>query len=243
MNKCLAIIPARGGSKRIPYKSIKSFCGQPIIKYSIDVALNSGCFDEIMVSTDDEKIADLAKKFEAHVPFLRSEKNSNDFADLSDVMEEVLLKYKEQGKEFDFFCCILATSPFINKRYIQKSFELLLACNDAEAVVPVVQFDYPIQRALKIENNFVKMIWPENYKKRSQDLEPIFHDCGQFYWLKTRSFLEQKCFYLNRSLPFELPGEDVQDIDTPQDWLIAEFKYKFFKNLKKKKEVEKCSNL
>ncbi|MFA5074969.1 MAG: pseudaminic acid cytidylyltransferase [Candidatus Babeliales bacterium] len=229
MLKILAIIPARGGSKRILKKNIKDFCGQPIIKYSIDAALNSNIFDEIIVSTDDIEIANFAKNNNAQVPFMRSEETSNDHAMLADVIKEVLLEYSKIGKKFDYFCCILPTALFVNPKKILDSFELLKNF-DGDSVVSVVKFSYPIQRALKIENNYLKMIWPENLNKRSQDLISSYHDAGQFYWMKIKSFLEQKTFFAIKSLPFELEETEVQDIDTVDDWKLAEIKYDFLKN-------------
>lgn len=231
MSKSLAIITARGGSKRIPKKNIKNFCGQPIIKYSIDAAIKSGCFDEIMVSTDDKEIAKIAKSFGAKVPFFRSPKNSNDFATTADAIEEVLNSYKNLNQNFDYFCCIYPTAPFITPEKLLNSFNLLKSSN-ADAVIPIVKFSYPIQRSLKIENNVLKMNWPENYKKRSQDLKPAYHDSGQFYWMKTNSFLEQKTIFAKNTVPFIINEIEIQDIDTIQDWEIAEFKYNYLKDKK-----------
>ena len=236
--KSLAIIPARFGSKRILNKNIKSFCGYPIIKYSIDAALESDCFNEVMVSTDDRNIADIAIKLGARVPFLRSLKNSNDYAGLADVVEEVLLNYKKAGKEFDFFCCLLATAPFVKSFMLGDSFKQCKKNNNIDAVIPVVKFDYPIQRSFKIENGLLKMNWPDNYNKRSQDLEYAYHDSGQFYWVKTEQFLKEKTFFLQKSFPYELLNLEVHDIDVPEDWIIAEFKYKFLNDFKTKERVE-----
>ncbi|MCF7800161.1 pseudaminic acid cytidylyltransferase [Candidatus Babeliales bacterium] len=229
MDKILAIIPARGGSKRILYKNIKNFCGQPIIKYSIDAALKSNIFDEIIVSTDDNQIANFAKNNNTHVPFLRSKKNSDDHATLAEVILEVLFEYSNIGKNFDYFCCILPTAPFINTKKILDSFELLKN-SKSDSVISVVRFSYPIQRALKIENNCLKMIWPKNLNKRSQDLMPTYHDSGQFYWMKVEEFLKQKTFFAKKTLAFELTENEVQDIDTIDDWKLAEIKYDFLKN-------------
>lgn len=230
MAKSLAIITARGGSKRIPQKNIKNFCGQPIIKYSINAAIKSGCFDEIMVSTDDKEIAEIAKSLGAKVPFFRSPENSNDFATTADAIEEVLNSYKKLNQNFDYFCCIYPTAPFITPEKLLNSFNFLKKSN-SDAVIPVVKFSYPIQRSLKIENNILKMNWPENYKKRSQDIEPAYHDSGQFYWIKTKKFLEQKTLFAKNTVPFEINEIEIQDIDTIQDWKIAEFKYKYLKKL------------
>ena len=226
----LAIIPARGGSKRIPRKNIKNFCGQPIIKYSIDTALKSKCFEEVMVSTDDKEIAKIAESLDAKVPFLRSEENSNDYAGTADVIAEVLNAYKKLNKHFEYFCCIYPTAPFITAKKLYDSFEILKK-SGADAVIPVVKFNYPIQRGLKIENNKLEIICPENYKKRSQDLMQTYHDCGQFYWIKTESFLKQKTLFTKNTIPFEINETEVQDIDTEEDWKIAEFKYEYLKKL------------
>jgi len=226
----LVIIPARSGSKRIPRKNIKLFCGKPIIDYSIKAALQSGCFDEVMVSTEDSEIAGIAKTSGASVPFMRSKENSDDYSQTADVIEEVLLQYKMLGKIFEFFCCIYPTAPFVTAEKLKKSYSLL-AKSDADAVIPIVSFSYPIQRALKIKNSMLSMIWPENYNKRSNDLIPTYHDCGQFYWMRTESFLKQKMIYAKKSIPFEIPESEVQDIDNMKDWDIAEMKYRLINNI------------
>ena len=225
MGKVLALITARGGSKRIPRKNIKEFCGQPIIKYSIDAALQAGCFDEVMVSTDDNEISEIAKKYGAKVPFVRSEKNSDDHSGTAEVIEEVILDYKNIGHEFEYFCCIYPTAPFISADKLKQAYELLTS-SGADGVLPVVRFSYPIQRSVKIEGGRVKMLWPENYSARSQDLTPVYHDVGQFYFMKTASLLEQKILYAQNTVPIEIPESEVQDIDNEEDWKIAEIKYK-----------------
>jgi len=224
MGKSIAIITARGGSKRIPKKNIKDFLGYPIIKYSIDAAIQSKCFDEVMVSTDDKEIAEIAIKFGAKVPFFRSPLNSNDFSGTAEVLVEVINEYKKIGHEFEFLCCIYPTAPFTSAFKINNAMNSLID-SDADCVLPVTRFSYPIQRALKIENNFVQMIWPENYQSRSQDLMPAYHDCGQFYCLRTKSLLEQKKLFANYTIPIEIPESEVQDIDNEEDWKIAELKY------------------
>lgn len=228
--KSIAIITARGGSKRIPRKNIKSFLGHPIIKYSIDAAIQSKCFDEVMVSTDDREIAGISERLGARIPFMRSETTSSDFATTADVIEEVLLEYKKMGKTFDYCCCLYPTAPFVSPERLRKGFEILTLKN-ADSVLPVVRFSYPIQRALKIENGHLLMIWPENLNKRSQDLTPAYHDTGQFYWLKVESFLKQKKLYAESSTPIEIPESETQDIDNEEDWKIAEMKYKILNNL------------
>ncbi len=227
MSKVLAIIPGRGGSKRIPRKNIKFFVNQPIIKYSIDAAFKSGLFDEVMVSTDDREIAQVSQKSGASVPFLRSEKTADDYAGLADVIEEVILEYAKSGKEFECFCCILATAPFVTAARLIQGFDLLQKTG-ADSVIPITKFNYPIQRAVKIENGQIKMFFPENYSKRSQDLIPAYHDAGQFYCMKTQSLLTQKKLYAENTIPLIIPESEVQDIDTLEDWKIAEFKYKMF---------------
>ncbi len=224
-DKCLAIIPARGGSKRIPRKNIKLFLDKPIIQYSIDAARSANLFDEVMVSTEDMEISRVAQSCGASVPFFRSAKTADDYATMGDVVEEVILEYKNMGCEFKYFCCILATAPFVTADRLIQTFELLKN-SEADSIIPVTRFSYPIQRALKIEDEKLKMFWPENYNKRSQDLTPAYHDCGQFYWMKVESFLKQKKIFSENSIPFKIPETEVQDVDTLEDWKIAEFKYK-----------------
>lgn len=226
-SKKVAIITARGGSKRIPRKNIKPFNGIPIIKYSIDAALKSGIYDEVMVSTDDREIADIAIGFGAKVPFFRTDKNSNDFATTADVIKEVILKYREQGIEYEYLTCIYPTAPFINAAKLEKAMHLLLHTN-ADCVLPVVRYSYPIQRSLKIEEGRAVMLWPENYLSRSQDLIPIFHDCGQFYCMRTESLLRQMKLFAEHTVPMEMSELEVQDIDNEDDWKLAEIKYQLF---------------
>lgn len=228
--KSLAIIPARGGSKRIFKKNIRKFIGYPIIKYSIEAAINAKCFDEIMVSTDDREIAAVAEQFGAVIPFYRSESASNDFASTADVIEEVILEYGKKGEKIQFCCCIYPTAPFITADYIRKGFNILTN-TEADSVIPVVRFSYPIQRALKVENGRLVMIWNENINARSQDLMPTYHDIGQFYWLRMESFLKQKKLFMDCTLPIEVSESEVQDIDSEEDWKIAEIKYKILKNI------------
>lgn len=219
----VAIITARGGSKRIPKKNIKPFLGKPIIAYSIEAALNSGVFDEVMVSTDSEEIASMAKKYGAKVPFMRSEKNSDDFANTTDVIKEVLASYKKQGKEFDSCCCIYPTAPFVTSEIIKNTYAKL---KEFDTVIPVVKYSFPIQRAFKITNEKLEFIDKESAKKRSQDLEPMYHDTGQFYWFNVAEFFEQNTLMTKKTHGFEIPENEVWDIDTPQDWKIAEVLYK-----------------
>ncbi len=227
--KYLAIIPARGGSKRVHKKNIKLFLGQPIIKYSIDAAIRSELFDEIMVSTDDKKIAGIAESYGAKIPFMRSKETSDDFATLADVIQEVLMEYKKRKIEFTAFCCILPTAVFIKAKILLEGLNILKKTN-ADSVIPIVKFSYPVQRALKIKNGLLSMIRPENYIKRSQDLETLYHDAGQFYWVNAISFLRQKRLFMNKTLPIEISDLEVQDIDDENDWKTAEIKYKIKKS-------------
>ena len=231
----IAIIPARGGSKRIPRKNIKSFCGKPILAYSIEAALNTGLFDEVMVSTDDKEISDVAQKYGASVPFMRSAETANDFAILKDVLNEVLSEYKKRGRTFDEVCCILPTAPLIEPGDIQKSHEVLEK-QQCVSVVPVVKYSYTIFRSLKIEGGRLRMNWPENYPRRSQDLPEAFHDAGLFYWYNKQYFEKKIAGFGENACPYILDEEKVQDIDTLDDWRMAEMKYKLFKGMHNEKE-------
>jgi N-acylneuraminate cytidylyltransferase len=227
--KTLAMITARGGSKRIPRKNIKEFNGKPIIAYSIEAALGSGVFDEVMVSTDDEEIAEIARNYGAKVPFLRSEKTSNDYATTTDVIEEVLETYKERGEEYDIFCCIYPTAPFITSKRLKDAVEEL-SRSDADSLIPVVRFSYPPQRAMEVHDGRLVFRQPENLKKRSQDLEPHFHDAGQFYVVRSESFFKNHGIMVGDILPMELSELEVQDIDNEVDWKLAELKYNLLNN-------------
>lgn len=219
----IAIITARGGSKRIPQKNIKEFCGKPIIAYSIEAALKSGIFDEVMVSTDSEEIAEVAKKYGASVPFMRSEATSNDFATTNDVLNEVLMAYKSRGKSYDYFACLYPTAPFITAEKLSKAFQTMIEA-DGEQLVSVTRFGFPPQRAFVLNDGLLAYQYPEFALKRSQDLEPIYHDCGQFYFYKTCAFLNKTDIMCERTVPFILKESEVQDIDTLEDWEIAEEK-------------------
>lgn len=219
----LAIITARGGSKRIPRKNIKEFCGKPILLYSIEAALTAGVFEEVMVSTDDAEIAELAKKAGAAVPFLRSEETSNDYASTDEVIMEVLKEYEKRGKTFDSFCCIYPTAPFLTGERLKQAMELL---EEADSVMPVVPFSYPPQRGLIVnEEGYVARQFPEYATARSQDLQKIYHDCGQFYACRTLPFMAAGTTDVEKLVPLVLSEMEVQDIDTPQDWEMAEIKY------------------
>ncbi|MFT6632371.1 MAG: N-acylneuraminate cytidylyltransferase [Bacteriovoracaceae bacterium] len=227
--KALCIITARGGSKRIPRKNIKEFCGKPIIAYSIEAALESNLFDEVMVSTDDDEIAEISRKYGAKVPFMRSPKNSDDFSTTADVLLEVLEQYKEVGIEPESFCCIYPTAPFVTAEKLIKSFEKL-NYDHVDSVLPMVKFSFPPQRGLINLDGKIKFQYPEHMSTRSQDLESIYHDAGQFYWVKTSIFSKEKKLILKSTIGFELAETEVQDIDTLDDWKIAEIKFNQLKN-------------
>jgi len=229
--KKIAIITARGGSKRIPKKNIKPFLGKPIIAYAIETALRSKIFDEVMVSTDDQEIAKIAKEYGANVPFMRSAKNSDDFAGTVDVLEEVVEQYKEVGQTFDLGCCIYPTAPFVTTELLEKGFKLMLEKN-LETVFPVLQFSFPIQRAIKINStNKIEMFNPEHFNSRSQDLEPAFHDTGMFYWFNMDVLKSKKRMWTDNTAVIILSELEAHDIDTLEDWRIAEFKYKILHQL------------
>lgn len=222
--KKLAIITARGGSKRIPRKNTKEFCGKPILCYSIEAARDAGVFDEIMVSTEDKEIARIAETAGAVVPFFRSEENAGDFASTDDVIMEVLKSYQKMGQSFEAFCCLYPTAPFLSGERLRSAMALL---EETDSVMPVVPFSYPPQRGLVIdEKGFIRRQFPEYATARSQDLPQIYHDCGQFYACRTRAFLEAGTTDVERLLPLVLTEMEVQDIDTPEDWAIAEMKYR-----------------
>ena len=231
----VAVIMARGGSKRIPHKNIKEFCGKPIIAYSIEAALSAGCFDEVMVSTDDEEIAEIARKYGAKVPFMRSAEASNDYATTIDVMLEVLQEYQKIGREFEYMCCMYPTAPFVTAKKLQKSMEIMKE-TDSDSLVPVVQYSFPPQRCYVINNGMLAYKWPENALKRSQDLEPLYHDCGQYYCLQAGRFMASKKVYTDKTYALICSELEVQDIDNLTDWQIAEMKYKLMLERNEKEE-------
>lgn len=234
--KNIAIITAREGSKRIPGKNIKNFCGKPIIAYSIEAAIASGVFDEIMVSTDSQEIAEIALSYGAGVPFFRSKDNSDDFATTADVVSEVLEQYGERGEVFDIVCCIYPTAPFIKSERLINAMETLLAA-EAESAMTVVKFGFPPQRAFVVENGVLQYKNPVYAQARSQDLEPQYHDCGQFYLSKTSAFLKNKSFITEKTIPIFVTEEESQDIDTVSDWKLAEIKYERLYGQKRQGEV------
>lgn len=221
----VAVITARGGSKRIPRKNIKEFMGKPMLAYAVEAAVNSNVFDEVMVSTDDVEIAEIAKHFGAKVPFMRSEKTANDFATTADVLEEVVFEYKKRGKTFDELCCIYPCVPFLTADVINNAYEKFKT-SGADRLTPVVKYSFPIQRAFKLnEQGLLEYREPENAPKRSQDLEPMYHDVGMFYFYKTEKMNSDKIAML------EMDEAMVQDIDNDSDWQMAEMKYRIMHNV------------
>lgn len=228
----LCIIPARGGSKRIPKKNIKDFFGKPIIAYSIEAAINCGLFDEVMVSTDDKEIAEIAIRFGAKVPFLRTDKAANDSSTTFDVIEEVLSQYQLNNKNFEFTCCLYACVPFITDTKLVDSFKILQK-NDFDSVFPVMPFSFPIQRALKMGiNNKTNFFYQEFSSKRSQDLEQSYHDAGQFYWMNTETCLHKKGIITDNTGSVIICELEGQDIDNEIDWKLAELKYQLSQSVK-----------
>ena len=225
-SKRIAIITARGGSKRIPKKNIKEFCGKPIIAYSIEAALKSDIFDEVMVSTDSEEIADISRQYGANVPFMRSAKTSDDYATTSDVIMEVLEKYQEMGQTFDYICCIYPTAPFVTSDKLKEAMSIMEK-NDVVEVMPVVQFSYPPQRCFVIgDDNYMKYKYEEYMQSRSQDLEKQYHDAGQFYIYDADKYVKLSGKISGGIMPIIVSELEVQDIDNEDDWKIAELKYR-----------------
>lgn len=218
----VAIIPARGGSKRIPRKNIKAFHGKPMIAYSIEAAIASGCFDKVIVSTDDTEIAAVAEAHGAHVPFLRPADISDDYATTMDVMAHAIHWCQNEGWDIDAVCCLYATAPFVLPKDLQQGYALLQG-EGVQFAFSATSFPFPIQRAIKLDSDgSVSMFAPENEQVRSQDLEEAYHDAGQFYWGKTRAFLEKYSIFSPHSKAVLLPRNRVQDIDTQEDWELAE---------------------
>lgn len=221
--KTLVIIPARGGSKRIPRKNIKQFLGKEIIGYPIEAAINSDAFDRVIVSTDDQEIADVAIKFGAEIPFFRTRVNSNDYATTYDVIQEVL---EQLDEEFDYVCCIYPTSVFVSSLILKDALDLLEKTEDATSIVSVLSYTHPIQRALTIADKYLSSVSAEFYNTRTQDLETHYHDAGQFYIFKPRFVEGEKKLVTNKAIPYLLPESKAHDIDTLEDWAVSELKYK-----------------
>lgn len=228
--KRLAIITARGGSKRIPGKNRKEFCGKPIIAYSIEAALASGLFDTVMVSTDDPQIAALAREYGAEVPFMRSEQTAGDYATTNDVLLEVIETYDLLGEHFEEACCLYPTAPFVTADRLKNAVERLEE-SDADTLIPVVGFSYPPQRAMIVRDGRLVFEYPQYLDSRSQDLEPHYHDAGQFYVFRVDAFRRNKRLMVGSILPYEISEMEVQDIDNYTDWEIAEIKYRRMRQL------------
>ena len=226
--RTIAIITARGGSKRIPRKNIREFCGKPILAYSVEAAVSSGVFDHVMVSTDDGEIAQIAEKYGAEVPFYRSGETAGDYASTNDVLWEVLEEYEKRGEQFDIGCCIYPTAPFVTGGELKNAVGRL-AESDADSLIPVVPFSYPPQRAFVIEGGRLVFGHPEYLDSRSQDLQTHYHDAGQFYVFRTAAFRRTKKIMMGNILPLVLTELEVQDIDNLTDWQIAEMKYRLLR--------------
>jgi N-acylneuraminate cytidylyltransferase len=228
----IAIITARGGSKRIPKKNIKDFCGKPIIAYSIEAAIKSEIFDEIMVSTDSEEIATIAKRYGAKVPFLREDSLADDFATTDEVVVDVIKKYREVGRDFKWAVCIYPTAPFVTAEILREAVNLIENSESAVEVMPMIAFSYPPQRAHIIgEDGMAVFQHPEYISTRSQDLEKMYHDAGQFYVYDADYFVKNNGIVTQNILPIVIDEMSAQDIDTEEDWKLAELKYKIIHHL------------
>lgn len=222
----LAVIPARGGSKRIPRKNIKTFCGKPMIAWSIEAALKSDCFDQVIVSTDDEEVAEVARKYGASVPFMRPKALSDDYTGTTPVISHAIEWFMAQGNTPKYVCCIYATAPFVLAGDIRRGLELIEE-NRCDYAFSVTSYAFPIQRAVRItEDERLEMFSSEHFNTRSQDLEEAYHDAGQFYWGDVNAWLQGKMIFGSSSVPVRLPRHRVQDIDTLEDWVRAEWLFK-----------------
>jgi N-acylneuraminate cytidylyltransferase len=231
MQNIIAIITARGGSKRIPKKNVKEFFGKPMLSYSINVCKNAGIFSEIMVSTDSDEIAEVARNNNAQVPFMRSPKTSGDFAATFDVIEEVINNYKMKGHEFDYVCCVYPCVPFLSGQTLQNAYNQLIT-SDNDALQPVCKYPVPIEWAMKIENGILVPNDRSAQLIRSQDLTPKYFDVGMFYIIKTAVLLREKTLTPVKTIGYIMDEQEVQDIDTMDDWNMAELKYKIIKGSK-----------
>jgi len=220
----IAVIPARGGSKRIPLKNIRKFAGKPIIAWSIEAALESQLFDRVVVSTDNNDIAATAKNYGAEIPFTRPRELSDDFTDTQAVVKHTIEWFRKQGSVVRDVCCIYATAPFIQVAFLRDAYKKLISSTKSFAF-SVTTYPFPVQRAIKIDGNGVVPLWPQYIDKRSQDLDEAYHDAGQFYWGKAEAFLKEVPLFSQRSIPIVLPRHLVQDIDTIEDWKRAELMF------------------
>ena len=231
MQNIIAIITARGGSKRIPKKNIKDFFGKPMLSYAINACKNSGIFSEIMVSTDSEEIAEVARNGGALVPFMRSPKTADDFATTYDVLEEVLANYKKNGHDFDYVCCVYPCVPFLSSQTLRDAYNQLINSGN-DALQPMCKFPTPIEWAMKIEDGIIIPNDRNALSIRSQDLVPKFFDVGMFYMIKTDVLLKDKSLIPEKTMAIIMDEREVQDIDTMDDWIMAELKYKLIKENK-----------
>jgi len=228
--KSVAIIPARGGSKRIPKKNIRLFHGKPIIAYSIETALKSGLFESVVVSTDSEEIAEAARGYGAKTPFMRDKDLADDYTGTDDVVLNALERLAASGNKYEYVCCIYATAPFLSPDDLCSGYDIVNS-GKALACMSVATFSYPVFRALKLnQQSKLEMIWPEYQNVRSQDVSLAFHDAGQFYWARVQSFREDPSVFYKDAMPLILPRHRVHDIDTEEDWYIAEKFYGFTNN-------------
>lgn len=222
----LAVIPARGGSKRIPHKNIKPFCGKPMIAWSIDAALQSGCFDQVVVSTDDAEIAKVARQYGAQVPFMRPAELSDDHTGTTAVIAHAIDWFTAQGQTAEQVCCLYATAPFVSADDLRRGLAVLTETG-SDYAFSVTSYAFPIQRAIRITPaGRVGMFSPEHFNTRSQDLEEAYHDAGQFYWGRADAWLQGQMIFSPAAAPVMLPRHRVQDIDTPEDWARAEWMFK-----------------
>lgn len=227
MPSSVCIITARGGSKRIPRKNVRDFCGKPMLAYSVETAVTSGIFDVVMVSTDDDEIADVARKYGAEVPFMRSEATSNDYATTADVLREVLFEYEKRGTEFDTMCCLYPTAPFVRVSELKDAAAMIEA--GAPSVIPVTSFDFSPLRGFNVgEDGSLEYAFPEYAQARSQDLPEMVHDCGRFYFATVNDYLKSGAFAMSGCRALYIDPMFVQDIDTESDWALAEAKFKEF---------------
>tara|TARA_X000001036_G_C20613972_1_gene780151 strand:+ start:127 stop:816 length:690 start_codon:yes stop_codon:yes gene_type:complete len=227
----IAIIPARGGSKRIPKKNIKNFLGKPIISYSVELAIKSNLFDKVIVSTDCDEIAEIAKSYGAEVPFKRPKAISDDFSTLNEVLKHAIDFIENDGFLYEYVCCIYATAPFIEIDDVTRGFELINT-KKWESVIAATNFSYPIFRSFeKDKKGGLKMVFPDHYSSRSQDLPEIFHDAGQFFWAKSEFLKKSPSGFNQNNTIIEIPNYRAQDIDTDEDWQRAELIYKYLNEL------------
>ena len=233
----IAVIPARGGSKRIPRKNIKNFLGKPIIAYPIKAALNSGLFDKVIVSTDDKEIAEVAKKYGAEVPYIRPSNISDDYTGTNAVVRHAIQWFLEQGETVEYACCIYATAPFLQPKYIQEGFNNIQK-GGLDFSFSVTTFAFPVQRSLRIKDNGIEPIWSEFILERSQDLEEAYHDAGQFYWGASEAFTDEHDLFSSKSRPVIIPRYLTQDIDTLEDWKYAESMFRVLTESEKRENID-----